>query len=91
MKKRVIIMKNKVLVELYVPTIDEIYNLYLPVNRKIGNIIALLNKSLTEVTNGEFVGNEYTMLYNRNTGEMYDVNISLRETNIRNGSSIVLL
>ena len=84
-------MKNKVLVELYVPTIDEIYNLYLPVNRKIGNIIALLNKSLTEVTNGEFVGNEYTMLYNRNTGEMYDVNISLRETNIRNGSSIVLL
>ena len=37
-------MKNKVLVELYVPTIDEIYNLYLPVNRKIGNIIALLNK-----------------------------------------------
>ena len=84
-------MKNKVLVELYVPTIDEIYNLYLPVNRKIGNIIALLNKSLTEVTNGEFVGNEYTMLYNRNTGEMYDVNLSLRETNTRNGSSIVLL
>lgn len=84
-------MKNKVLVELYVPTIDEIYNLYLPVNRKIGNIIALLNKSLMEVTNGEFVGNEYTMLYNRNTGEMYDVNVSLRETNIRNGSSIVLL
>lgn len=84
-------MKNKVLVELYVPTIDEIYNLYLPVNRKIGNIIALLNKSLTEVTNGEFVGNEYTMLYNRNTGEMYDINVSLRETNIRNGSSIVLL
>ena len=84
-------MKNKVVVELYVRTIDEIYNLYLPVNRKIGNIIALLNKSLTEVTNGEFVGNEYTMLYNRNTGEMYDVNLSLRETNIRNGSSIVLL
>lgn len=84
-------MKNKVLVELYVPTIDEIYNLYLPVNRKIGNIIALLNKSLMEVTNGEFVGTEYTMLYNRNTGEMYDVNVSLRETNIRNGSSIVLL
>ena len=84
-------MKNKVLVELYVPTIDEIYNLYLPVNRKIGNIIALLNKSLMEVTNGEFVGNEYTMLYNRNTVEMYDVNVSLRETNIRNGSSIVLL
>lgn len=84
-------MKNKVLVELYVPTIDEIYNLYLPVNRKIGNIIALINKSLSEITNGEFVGDEYTMLYNRNTGKMYEVNLFVRETDIRNGTSVVLL
>lgn len=84
-------MKNKVLVELFVPTIDEIYNLYLPVNRKIGNIIALINKSLSEITNGEFVGNEQTMLYNRSTGEMYTANVFLRDTNIRNGSSLVLL
>lgn len=84
-------MKNKVLVELFVPTIDEIYNLYLPVNRKIGNIIALINKSLSEITNGEFIGNEQTMLYNRSTGEMYTANVFLRDTNIRNGSSLVLL
>jgi len=84
-------MKNKVLVELYVPSIDEIYNLYLPVNRKIGNIIVLLNKSLFELTNGIFVGNDYTLLYNRMTGERYSINALLRETNIRNGSSLVLL
>ena len=84
-------MKNKVLVELFVPTIDEVYDLYLPVNRKIGNIIALLNKSLNELTNGEFVGDEHTMLYNRNTGELYNVDSFLRDTNIRNGSSIVIL
>ncbi len=84
-------MKNKVLVELYVPSIDEIYNLYLPVNRKIGNIIALINKSLFEITNGEYVGNNHTMLYNRDTGETYGINVFLKDTNIRNGSSIVLL
>lgn len=84
-------MKNKVLVELYVPSIDEIYNLYLPVNRKIGNIIVLLNKSLFELTDGTFIGDDSTLLYNRSTGERYSVNVTLRETNIRNGSSLVLL
>lgn len=84
-------MKNKVLVELYVPSIDEIYNLYLPVNRKIGNIIVLLNKSLFELTNGSFIGTDLTMLYNRQTGERYSINVLLRETNIRNGASLVLL
>lgn len=84
-------MKNKVLVELYVPSIDEIYNLYLPVNRKIGNVIVLLNKSLFELTNGIFVGTDSTLLYNRLTGERYSINSLLRETNIRNGSSLVLL
>lgn len=84
-------MKNKVLVELYIPSIDEIYNLYLPANRKIGNIITLLNKSLFELTNGTFVGTDTTMLYNRLTGERYGVDLILRETNIRNGASLVLL
>ncbi len=84
-------MKNKVLVELYVPSIDEVYNLYLPVNRKIGNIIVLLNKSLFELTSGSFIGTDVTMLYNRLTGERYSINSILRETNIRNGTSLVLL
>lgn len=84
-------MKNKVLVELYIPSIDEIYNLYLPVNRKIGNIIILLNKSLFELTNGTFIGTDSTLLYNRLTGERYSTNSLLRETNIRNGTSLVLI
>ncbi len=84
-------MKNKVLVELFVPSIDEVYNLYLPVNRKIGNIIVLLNKSLFELTNGAFLGTDKTLLYNRETGERYAVNTILRETDIRHGSSLVLL
>ncbi len=84
-------MKNKVLVELFVPSIDERYDIYLPANRKIGNIIGLLNKALFELTNGAFVGTDKTLLYNRLTGESYSINATLKETDIRNGSSVVLL
>ena len=44
-------MKNKVLVELIVPQIDEKYNVYIPINKKIGNVIVLLNKAISELTN----------------------------------------
>lgn len=84
-------MKNKVLIELLVPDIGKIYNLYIPVNRKVGNIISLLNKALLELSNGTFVGTNITGLYNRETGERYAVNVLVRETNIRNGTSLIII
>ena len=84
-------MKNKVLIEVIVPEIDEKYNLYIPINKKIGNIIALLDKAVKEITNGVYVGSNKTALYNRLTGEKYSINTLIRETNIRNGTSLILI
>ena len=42
-------MKNKVLVELVVPTIESTFDIYLPINKRIGNIITLLNKFFTYI------------------------------------------
>ena len=39
-------MDNKVLVKLVVPEIDMKYDLYLPISKKIGNIINLLSSSM---------------------------------------------
>ena len=84
-------MKNKVLVEHVVPDIDEIYNVYLPINRRIGNIVILLKKAIYELTSGVYSENTDSYLYNVETGEKYAINSLLRDTNIRNGTRIVLL
>lgn len=84
-------MKNKVLVKLMIPEIDENYDLYLPLNKQIGNVIELLNKSLKEITKGAFIPSEERHIYNRDTGEVYDPNVILKDTNIRNSTTIVLL
>ena len=47
-------MENKVLVKLLVPEIDEEYDIFLPVNKKIGNIINLLIKAVNELSNNIF-------------------------------------
>lgn len=84
-------MKNKILVELIVPEVDEKYNIYIPINKKVGNVIVLLIKAVRELTNGTFDGTTKTCLYDRQTGEKYPINSLIRETNIKNGSSLILI
>ena len=85
------VMKNKILIELIVPEIEEKYNLYIPINKKVGNVIVLLIKAVKELSDGEFEGTQRTCIYNRLTGEKYAINSLILETNIRNGASLVLI
>lgn len=84
-------MKNKILVEIIVPELDETYSLMLPINKKIGNILELFNKSLTDLNNGSYVANPKSVFYNRETGEIYQGNVLIKDTDIRNGSMLILL
>ena len=84
-------MNNKVLVNVNIPEIDRNYDMYLPINKKIGNIIILLNKAINELTDGEFELSNNNRLYNSTTRELYTSDILLANTDIRNGTSLVLL
>ena len=85
-------MKNKVLIQLIVPSLESKYDLFVPVNKRVGNVIDLLCKTLNEITNGLYDENsDEKKLYNAVTGEMYNIQDLVRKTNIRNGSKIVLL
>jgi hypothetical protein len=84
-------MKNKVLVHLVIPEIDEEYDIFIPINIRIGTIIELLNKSLTEITNGIYTYKPSRRLYNTADSNAYDLQSLVRETNIRNATTVVLM
>lgn len=84
-------MKNKVLVQIIIPDIEKSFDIYLPINKRVGNIINLLNQAITEITKGTYQGTQKTGLYNSRTGEKYSVNDLVRNTSIRNGVRLVLL
>lgn len=84
-------MKNKVLVHINVPEIDEEFDIYIPINKKIGNILILLNKAINELSNGVLPISNSNVLYNCFTGERYRYDSVLIDTNIRNGTRLVLL
>jgi len=84
-------MNNKILVELIVPVLEQSYDVYLPINRKIGNIIIQLSKMVYDVSGGYFVANEKNSLYSGDTGDKYPVDVLVINTDMRNGSKIILM
>lgn len=84
-------MKNKILVEILVPSIDERFNLFIPINKRIGSVVLLINKAIVDLMNGQFEADDTASLYDRGTGERIDYNKLVRETNIKNGSFLILM
>lgn len=84
-------MEDKILVTLVVPMIEKKYEVFLPANKKIGEIITLLSKGLTDVSNGYYIITNKEKLYNRVTGKEYNNNQILKNTDIIQGTWLVFM
>lgn len=82
---------NKILLEVYIPSIEKEYDIFVPVNKKIGIIKQMIEKGIFDLTDGVYKISSDTNLYSKETGNIYDVNVSLIDTDLRNGSGIILI
>lgn len=83
--------KNKILIELEIPLVEKKYDLFIPINKKVGTIKKLIENALTDLIGTEYEIREDTNLYSKDTGEIYDVNKTVRDTDLQNGSRVILL
>ena len=83
-------MNDKVIVKVSVPEINEAYDILLPINKKIGTIVTLLIKSIREISNNSLPNLNYCKLYNSDTLQVYDWNLLVYNTDIRNGTKLIL-
>ena len=76
--------KNKILVELSIPSIEKTYDLYIPINKKIGTVKGLIEQSLVELTDRAYEIREDTNFFSKETGEIYNVNSTVVDTDLEN-------
>lgn len=84
-------MTNKVLVNISVPELDKTYDVFLPANKKIGNIILLLDRMLNDLSDGIYPIAKKIILLNLDTEEVYVPDVLLANTTIRNGTKLMLI
>lgn len=83
-------MEYKICITIYLPILEEKYDVLVPVDRKVHDIIDLMSRALPELTN-EYYKENRPNLYNKNTGKMYDLNQTIKETDIRNGTRVIIM
>lgn len=82
---------NKVCVDLIVPSIEERYNIFIPINKKTIEIIFLLNKAINDMSNGSFPMSDALSLINADNGTIYDTDKTVLENGILNGTKLILI
>lgn len=83
--------KNKILIELEIPLVEKKYDLFIPINKKVGTIKKLIEDALIDLIGNDYEIKEDTNFYSKDTGEMYDVNKTIKDTDLQNGSRVILI
>ncbi len=84
-------MNNKVLVKIIFPELDREFDLFIPVNEQIWKINKMVVKSVFDLSGIRLEPNFEYLFMNKQSGKFYDGNESVLDTDIRNGTEIVMI
>ena len=82
---------DKVLVKVYVPMLEGVYDVWIPSNKKIYEIIILLSRAISELSEGDYDPKARPTLYDKISAQEFDLNSFLKDTTIRNGTEVILI
>ena len=83
-------MDNKINVDLIVPSIGERYNIFIPVNKTIGEVIVILNNTINNMTGYFPIVNNLSILDVINN-KIYESNVDVKSAGIKNGTILALI
>ncbi|MBR4178419.1 MAG: hypothetical protein IKR57_03630 [Bacilli bacterium] len=83
-------MDFRVYVTIEMPILDKKYEMFIPIDRRIHDLIGILKKSIPELKEGYYKKHEPN-LYSKTTGEVYDMNLIIKNSNIKMGTRLLLI
>ena len=81
---------SKLLIEVHVPAIGKTFDVSIPHNAKVFELLPLITNAVTQLSDGLFMPNDVA-LCNGNTGVIYNNNMSVDDMQLKNGSRIMLI
>ena len=82
---------DKILVSIYVLTIGEEYDIYIPINEKVSDIISLIQNSVREMSGNYYQINTNAMLYSGIDGNIINSNNIVKFSGLTNGARLLLI
>lgn len=84
-------MNNDILLEIFFPAVYKSYDVYIPEDVTFFRINEMLRKVSGQLTDGLYVPCEESLLCDRETGTILDINQTARELCLHNGSKLMFI
>ncbi len=82
---------EKVLIEVYVPAIEESYDIFVPLKCMVYELLILISDTISNVSSNRYIHNKDSMLCYREDGAILDINATAEEAGIKNGLQLLLI
>jgi hypothetical protein len=82
---------HKILVEIYNPASNNSYDVFIPLKSPVYEVVYLLTHTISELSQGQYKATEQSILCDRQTGDLFDINKTIEELGLKNGSKLMLL
>lgn len=84
-------MNNKVLIKLIIPKYEISYDLFIPVNEVMWKLKKMIIKCVQDLSGITFDNNLEYVFLNKDSSKFYNNNDLIINTDIRNGTELILL
>jgi len=81
---------DKLLVEVYVPAISAHYDVFIPRDARVHELLDLISTAIERLS-GSLFSRDSTALCDGETGRIYNNSIMVEEMNLQNGSRMMLI
>ncbi len=82
---------NKVLVQLSIPVTGESYDILIPRTLSVSQVTHLLAAFFVGMTGGAYMPDDESVLCSMEDGRIYNVNSSVENLHLKNGSNLMLI
>ena len=84
-------MNNKALVEISVPAAGQKYDVYIPLESRMNEVVTMVAGALSDLSDGKYKATNEAILCDADTGIIFNVNMEVAELGIKNGSRLMLI
>lgn len=82
---------DKILVEVYVPVLEKSYDFFIPLQSQMSEVLELMKRGIVDLTDGDYVSNDDTFVCHKDNGAIININKSVVELGLKNGSRLMLI
>lgn len=82
---------NKIIINVFVPLIADSFDIKIPINLDMVTVLELIQDSIVELTDNQYISNPNAKLYDKNTACLINTNNIVKFSGLKNGASVMLI